>query len=564
MFGKRIPGHRRRRQLLAVAAALAATACPALRAEADNFVTITPVDPNGYGRDDLNAVAVARNTICTVGGYQYLAYYDSNVYNSSGSSATIQVARRVVGSTSWSILNTGITIATGSDNVATDSIIYNGIDDHDVVAMAVDGNGYLHLSWGMHNHTLNYDISSAPVNTAAFTSTTLVQQTAANNPALFANLGSINQVTYPEFYYEQTNGVANGNLLFDYRDAASASGGGSGNGNTFFTTYNATSKSFVNNEMVLNGGATSVNGYQNQLTYDSKGNLLMTWTWRGTTDYQSNYNILFAQSPDNGVTWYQQGGTNKYTLGIVAAANQSNGATPQQVAQVVKAVATGSSLINQTSMTVDLADHPLIATWYTPNGNSGSAVSSANNPNRQYMLVYYDGTSWRSSQISDRVNDAAFDTTGDDVRNLGRPLVLVDKQDRVLVVTRSDDVGLHGLSVKPATAGDNLVVYWNTVASLDSATPAAWQTITLDSANLGEFEPSYDPQQWAATNTLSMLYEPVGQTAETTETVSVLDWDEAAYFASPEPGSLTLLGVGCGALLGRRRRAHPTSRLELV
>jgi hypothetical protein len=298
MFGKRIPGHRRRRQLLAVAAALAATACPALRAEADNFV--------------------ARNTICTVGGYQYLAYYDSNVYNSSGSSATIQVARRVVGSTSWSILNTGITIATGSDNVATDSIIYNGIDDHDVVAMAVDGNGYLHLSWGMHNHTLNYDISSAPVNTAAFTSTTLVQQTAANNPALFANLGSINQVTYPEFYYEQTNGVANGNLLFDYRDAASASGGGSGNGNTFFTTYNATSKSFVNNEMVLNGGATSVNGYQNQLTYDSKGNLLMTWTWRGTTDYQSNYNILFAQSPDNGVTWYQQGGTNKYTLGIVA------------------------------------------------------------------------------------------------------------------------------------------------------------------------------------------------------------------------------------------------------
>ncbi len=42
------------------------------------------------------------------------------------------------------------------------------------------------------------------------------------------------------------------------------------------------------------------------------------------------------------------------------------------------------------------------------------------------------------------------------------------------------------------------------MASLDGATPQAWQPIVLDPsvADLGEWEPSDDPQAWAATNTL--------------------------------------------------------------
>ena len=36
-------------------------------------------------------------------------------------------------------------------------------DDHNIVAMAIDRNGFLHLSWGMHNAPLAYAVSAAPV-----------------------------------------------------------------------------------------------------------------------------------------------------------------------------------------------------------------------------------------------------------------------------------------------------------------------------------------------------------------------------------------------------------------
>ena len=67
--------------------------------------------------------------------------------------------------------------------------------------MAVDGNGDMHLSWGMHNIPLNYAISN-PVNGATF-NPTFTTQTQSNNPNLFAEFNSsgISQATYPEFYY---------------------------------------------------------------------------------------------------------------------------------------------------------------------------------------------------------------------------------------------------------------------------------------------------------------------------------------------------------------------------
>ncbi len=66
-------------------------------------------------------------------------------------------------------------------------------------------------------------------------------------------------------------------------------------------------------------------------------------------------------------------------------------------------------------MTVDNNDNPIVATYWAP-GTTGSTNSTlppngtTNNPNRQYMLVYYDGTQWRTSQISERTSDTAFDT----------------------------------------------------------------------------------------------------------------------------------------------------------
>lgn len=515
---------------LAVASAIPLFSdAPARASNLDGTVTFIPIDTDAYGVNDLNSCGISRDNLATVGNYQYTAYY-RYVNDSTG---TIVVGRRAINSSTWTLVTTPYSINI-PDN-GSDSIITNAIDDHDVVAMAVDGNGDMHLSWGMHNIPLNYAIST-PVNGATF-DPAFTTQTPSNNPNLFAEFAStgISQATYPEFYYTpNSNGSPSGNLLFAIRDAASSTGGGSGNGNTYLSVYN-TSTGYAAPIEVFNGGITSVNGYQNNLVYDHNNNLLLSWTWRATSNWQTNSNINFAQSADNGTTWTQQGGSPAYTLPIIA--NTSNGGSESQVAQVIESISQDSSLINQTGMTVDANNNPIIATWWTPDGNASEGVSATNNPNRQYMLVYYTGTQWKTSQITDRTDDSAFDTSGNDVRDLGRPLVMVDNQGRVLVVTRSDNA--MGAFTNSSGSGNNIVVYWNTVASLDSADPSPWQPIALDTANMGEWEPSMDYNLWKSSNILDLFYEPSGFTGQTTGSAQVLQWNEQAYFAVATPASLT-------------------------
>src|SRR5262249_35816695 len=141
------------------------------------------------------------------------------------------------------------------------------------------------------------------------------------------------------------------------------------------------------------------------------------------------------------------------------------GADPSQVGQVVWNLPQGTSFINQTSMALDTSGRPMVATYWA-SGTLGTTdytqpVSATNNPNLQYMLVYYDGSQWRKTQVTHRTSDSAFDgNSASFVRDLGRPIVLVDQQNRVLVVTRSEDTA-QGSYKTPGTPNNNLVVYYN-------------------------------------------------------------------------------------------------------
>ena len=207
---------------------------------------------------------------------------------------------------SWTLDTTSYTADTDSGGIS---------DDHHTISIAVDGNDEMHVSWGMHNDAFNYAISSNSVTGATF-DPSFVQESQTTMKSWFPELSSVDQVTYPQFY----NIPDSGNLLLVYRDAASASGGGSGNGNEYFAVYNATTKTYssAQNVEALNGGQTSVNGYLNNLVYTPSGNLLMSWTWRATPNWQTNSNLLFAQSPNNGATWFQQDGT-PYSLPIISS-----------------------------------------------------------------------------------------------------------------------------------------------------------------------------------------------------------------------------------------------------
>ena len=105
---------------------------------------------------------------------------------------------------------------------------------------------------------------------------------------------------------------------------------------------------------------------------------------------------------------------------------------------------------------------------------------------------------------------------------MGRPLVLVDKDNRVIVVTRFADAS------KPVTdASNRLKVYW-------SADRVRWSSLELSAVNPGAWEPSYDQALWQSRNKLSLFFQPSGLGAQSTR-VSVLTWDERSFFTNPAP-----------------------------
>ena len=467
-------------------------------------VTLTTIATNAYFTSDTNSCAIDLNNLTTVGGYQFAAYYDSG--------QNLMVARRATSGSTWQTYSTGFAITDASD-------------DHNVAAIAIDSSGDLHLSWDMHNVVLNYAISNASVLIPTLNSIAFTKLNSTNTPSLFASGGSTtNEVTYPDFYQIPNSP----DLLFAYRNGGA--GGGSGNGNEYFDVYDPATKTFTNN-FVINGEQTSVNAYLNNLVYTSTGNLLMTWTWRSTPNWQTNSNMMFAQSPDNGATWTQQNGTTAYTLPII-----QTGTPAASVGQIIKAIPQNSSFINQTSMAIDTLNRPMVASYWVP---AGAAIDDPSNPHastykvRQYMLEFYTGTQWATSQVSSRTVDTAIDTSGADVRDLGRPIVLVDSANRILVITRSENSGM-GTANNPATPNNDIVVFYTTDSMTGGATlPTTlhWTSITLNTADMGIWEPTYDSSLWKTSNQLNLFYEPVGLTGEASGTASVLGWDEPAFFA---------------------------------
>jgi hypothetical protein len=256
------------------------------------------------------------------------------------------------------------------------------------------------------------------------------------------------------------------------------------------------------------------------------------------------------------LTWYQQGGTTQYPLvNDPPAAIIQTGSPTALVGQIVKVLPQNTSFINQTTMAVDNRDRPIVATYWAPGAtgttNANNPVSASNNPNLQYMLVYYDGSAWQTSQISHRTSDTSFDTAASFVRDLGRPIVLVDPQNRVLVVTRSEDTS-QGSFATANTPNNNFVIYYNNdlLNGGNHISDADWKHFTLPQPNgaylnLGSAEPTYDSNHWSNSSILDLFYQQVGISGESSSAVSVLEWNEQNYFAGDlnSDGSVTVADV---------------------
>ena len=285
----------------------------------------------GYGTGG-NTAAFRYNSLVTVGNYQFATYYEPDDGNNSNglNDGVIIVARRTLGSNTWNTYRT--------------SFKANDISDgHDTISFGIDGNGLMHMSWGMHNNPLLYTTSTASVlnsNPIAFYSSK-----ASSMP--LSTDGYANSITYPQFY-----NLPDGDLLFWYRS------GSSGYGNLNLNRYDAATSTWsVLKAPVLNGISSDQNAYPNTMAIDNQGNFQISWTWRQTPDYQTNHDVDYAQSTNGGTAWTSITGAaiNTPTSAAITASSPN---------QTVVAIPTGSSLMNQCDMTDDRNGRPLIATYW--------------------------------------------------------------------------------------------------------------------------------------------------------------------------------------------------------
>lgn len=161
---------------------------------------------NGYAKSSVNATVFRKNSISSYREHQYVAFYDND--------ANVMLAKRKLGSDLWEINKTQY-----KGNVK---------DAHNVICIMHDGAGYLHMSWDHHNDPLRYAVS--------------VESESIEMGDKQSMVGELeDKATYPEFYK-----MANGDLIFLYRD------GSSGNGNLVMNHYNLKTKSWhrVHNNLI--------------------------------------------------------------------------------------------------------------------------------------------------------------------------------------------------------------------------------------------------------------------------------------------------------------------------
>jgi hypothetical protein len=313
----------------------------ALLGQVHRAVVISEVD-SGWAGNSVNAVVFRKNSLVTHYGTQFISFYNARGF--------VVLGKRKIGEEKWQLVQT----------------VYKGniSDAHNSISIMVDGQGYLHLAWDHHNNALNYCRSKEPLSLQMSEKTTMAGKAEKS-------------VSYPEFFK-----LANGELLFIYRD------GGSGRGNIVVNKYSPLSKKWIQLHENLIDGEGKRNAYWQACT-DDNGYIHISWVWRENPDVASNHDMSYAMSKDGGKTWLKSTGE-VYQLPITLASAEKIAGIPQR-----------SELINQTSMCTDGKGNPIIASYWKGKNNMP-----------QYQVIYQQGKKWK-------LKDAGFRNTNFSLSGVG-------------------------------------------------------------------------------------------------------------------------------------------------
>ena len=202
--------------------------------------------------------------------YQFIAFYDDK--------RQLTVGQRIVNQRTWTL------------NKLSD---VTGWDSHDYLVMAIDDDGYLHLSGDIHAIPLKYFRTTRPLNVSTFER--LDKMIGRNE----------NQTTYPLFLRGPEN-----ELVFTYRD------GVSGDGNQIYNTYHSTNRSWERLiDQPLTDGEGKRNAYFVGPIKGPDNYFHLAWVWRESPDASTNHDLSYARSKDL-INWETGAGNRPLKLPI--------------------------------------------------------------------------------------------------------------------------------------------------------------------------------------------------------------------------------------------------------
>ena len=308
----------------------------------------------GWSNNSVNTVIFRNSALTSFKGIQYTAYYNPE--------GKMVLAKRKLNAKKWDVV-----ITPYSGNVK---------DAHNDISIAIDSEGYLHVSWDHHDTHLRYARSKTPFSLELGEEQAMTGKDEA-------------KVTYPEFH-----NLPNGKLLFCYRSGAS------GRGNMIMKSYDVKTQQWTSLQNNLIDGENQRSAYW-QICVGKKG-IYISWVWRESWDVSTNHDICYAFSADGGKTWQKSTGE-KHNLPITKATAEHAWDVPQN-----------SCLINQTAMTVDDAGNPYITTYWNNDGIP------------QYKVVYLSDGKW--NLLNTDFHQKTFNLGGGGTKRIpiSRPEILVN------------------------------------------------------------------------------------------------------------------------------------------
>jgi len=337
-------------------------------------------------------------------------------------------------------------------------------DNHNILSVAVDSDGYIHVVGNMHANPMRYIRSANPEDIFSWE---LPSMTGVNE----------NSVTYPQFVK-----LRDGKLLLFYRN------GMPGLGNIYINEYNTTTKTWSKKQtMLIDGTPSDENPYLNHIAVDKNNVIHIMYVWRGTGNASTNNDICYAKSEDGGNTWVKSDGTN-LTLPITHANSEI----------VVKTTLTGSGLLNQNGLETDKSGNP-----------HGAFLLYDSEGNTQIYHVWHDGSLWHNDKVTNfnfkyNTNVNILDYT------ISRPSVFTTRNNKVYIMYRCNVNGKRGsLRVIDVTPGN---FYYD--------------EFDLCKIDLHDYEPTFDTQALYEKNELHLLISPMKGNGEySKEWLHVDNWD---------------------------------------